>query len=185
MIRLKLAILLGFAIMFVAGLAVGRSRQVASLAPLHSDDQLPNFRQKLELTAPQTQQIEKIWHDARGHADALTHQFHEIDRQRDDAISAMLAPDQKQQYESIQRQRDARLSTVHGEIQKIMQQAEIQTRALLTPEQQKTFDDLRKQHGHHRGPPGMLMGGEGPPPPMGGGHRHWHDGPDTQPATLP
>jgi len=181
-IRLKLAIVLGFAIMFVAGLAIGRSRQLALPTP-RSDDQLPNFRQKLNLSAPQTQQIEKIWHDARGRAETMSHQFREIDHDRDEAILAMMTAEQKQQYQSIQHKRDASMEAIHAEIQKVMHQAEADTRALLTPEQQKTFDELRKQHGHRHGPSPMMMGEEGPPP-MGGRHHH-HEDAETAPATKP
>lgn len=169
--RLKLIIVLGFAIMFVAGLAVGRSRPGSHVPK--PPGLLPNFRDQLGLTPVQEQQMGQIWRDARTHADALSQHFREYDRQRDEGIAKLLSPEQKQRDEQIMRERDARVAALRQEIAKTFHDAENSTRPLLTPQQLKIFDDMVKDHHHH-----------GPPPPMGMGHHH-HRGPESMPAEGP
>ena len=186
MSHLKLFILLGFAIMFVAGLTIGRSyplvKPTAVTGPTTRPDEadgphFPTLDKELDLSATQKQQMERIWKDAHAKTDALSHQFHEFDRERDDAIQAMLDPDQKPEYIEIQHQRDEHVNTLRGEISKTMKDAEKATRELLTPDQQKKFDEIVK-HGPRHGPPPMMMGG-------GDRRFHRHGGPDTGPTDGP
>jgi Spy/CpxP family protein refolding chaperone len=175
--RLKLAILLGFVIVFAAGLTVGRSHTIP--APVvEPPEEFPNFKSKLELTEIQEQQMQKIWRDARSRSDQLAQGFHEFDRMRDDSVTELLTPEQKQKYDEIQRKRDAQVSALHGEISKMMESAQKETEAILTPEQLPKFKEIVKQHGRHHGPPPpMWMGG---PP-----HHHGRPGADTRPSEGP
>ena len=182
--RLKLVILLGFAIMFVAGLAIGRSHSTPP-APKPDDHPLHNLRDEVGLTADQEKQIEQVWHDARVHADTMARQFHDFDRQRDEAIAALMSPEQNARYQEIRHEHDERVAAVRKDIGKSMQEASQKTRSLLTPEQAKKFDSFIQKH-HRHGPPtmGMEIGperGTG----IGREHHRRRGNPDTQPATAP
>jgi Spy/CpxP family protein refolding chaperone len=182
--HLKLFILLGFAIMFVAGLTIGRAyptpRPPVVAAPTTQPDAgsgFPTIDKQLDLSPTQKLQMEKIWKDAHAKTDALSHQFREFDRDRDGSIKAMLDPDQQEQYLEIQHQRDEHVNALRAEISTTMKAAEKETRELLSPDQQKKFDEIVK-HGPRHGPPPLMMGG-GPP------HFHHHGGPDTEPGDGP
>lgn len=168
--QLKAVILLGFALMFAAGLAVGRSRTPAAQPPA-SDDAFGHLREQLNLSPAQHEQIQKIWRDARSHADTLAHQIHDADHNRDDAIKQLLTPEQRQAFDKIQQERDARITALRGEMAHTMQDAEKNVRALMTPEQLKKFDEIARQHRHHHGPS-----------PMMGTWRPRHGEPSTAPA---
>ncbi|HZK80406.1 MAG TPA: Spy/CpxP family protein refolding chaperone, partial [Humisphaera sp.] len=148
----------------------------ARVAP--APDEFPNFKSKLGLTEIQEKQMQKIWRDARSRSDQLAQGFHEFDRLRDDSVTELLTPEQKQKYDEIQRKRDAQVSALHGEISKIMENAHKETEAILTPEQLPKFKEIVKQHSRRHGPPlPMRMGG---PP-----HHHGRPGPDSRPGDGP
>jgi hypothetical protein len=175
--RLKLAILLGFVIVFAAGLTVGRSRPVPAPAAAPPDE-FPNFKLKLGLMPAQEQRMQKIWRDARNQSDQLAQGFREFDRMRDESVTSLLTPEQKQKYDDIQRKREAQVSALRSEIFKIMEGAQKETESILTPEQLPKFKEIVKQHGRRHGPPPpMWMGG---PP-----HHHGRPGPDTRPSDGP
>jgi Spy/CpxP family protein refolding chaperone len=187
--RLKLIIVLGFAIIFVAGLAVGSfvdltpHAVVKPVPPIQkkAESHFPNFREHLGLSAAQNEQVEKLWHEAHARNESLSHQFRDIDHQYEEAVISLLAPEQKIAYEKIQKDRHDRVEALRGEMVKTMKATNQSIRALLTPEQQKKFDEMARQIGPPRSPNGRMGGG---PVPMGGPHFHSHRGspPDSNPV---
>ncbi|HET6250276.1 MAG TPA: hypothetical protein VFE47_21480 [Tepidisphaeraceae bacterium] len=204
MSRLKLFIVLGFGIMFVAGLEVGRShtsltalqadwhRLVArfsrnpSIAPTQPEvkpESGPLLFGKIPISAAQDEQIHKIYHEAHSRTDSLSHQFHEFDRIRDEDIQSMLDPLQLAEYQSIQEERDSRIADLRSQISAEMEKAGKDVRALLTPGQQKQYDEVKrkfdesKDRGHRGGPGNPSHRGAGGP-----GPHHPHPGPDSGPS---
>jgi Spy/CpxP family protein refolding chaperone len=175
--RLKVAILLGFAMVFAAGLTVGRSHTAPAPTVAPPPEEFPNFKSKLDLTADQEKRMQKIWRDARTQTDQLAQGFHEFDRMRDESVDAILTPEQKLKYDEIQHKRDAQVQSLRADIKKIMQDAQKETESILTPEQLPKFKEIVKQHDRHHGPPPMFMGG---PP-----HHHGRPGPDSRPGEGP
>ncbi len=192
MIRLKLTIIIAFAIIFAAGMSVGsfvdfKSHAAVNTAPTtppKTDVHFPNFRDQLHLTPAQHEQVEKLWRDARSRNEALSHKFRDFDRQHDEAVMNLLTDEQKPLYEKIQKERHERAEALRGEMVRTMKETNQSIRALLTPEQQKKFDEIAKQNFSH--PP---TGRGGPPPMMGGPRFHRGHGPSesmpARPTTLP
>lgn len=149
---LKLAIVLGFACMFVAGVAVDR-RLAPAVAPRPQPAPSSWMARELNLSPTQQAQMHKIWADAAAKRPDLSHQFQEADRQRDDAIHALFTPEQWTQYQQILHAHSATVAALRAQAQKPIRDAEQATRQILTPEQLKKFNEILKQHGHHRGGP--------------------------------
>jgi hypothetical protein len=150
---LKLAILFGFGLMFLAGLTVGRWNKAAT--PSH--ETRPWLSQQLNLSKVQEQQMKKIWSEAAS-VQSGARQMHDADRQRDEAIRAMLSDDQKAQLELIVKEHDARVTAVQTEREKAIRDAEDRTRNILSDEQRKKFEEISKAHSHRRGNPMLRFG---------------------------
>jgi Spy/CpxP family protein refolding chaperone len=158
MIRLKLVMLLGFALMFVAGLAVGRSRKIVPAAKPPDTQPASIIGKELNLTPEQREQMKKIWEPVGHHPEPA--EYKDADRQRDESIRALMSEDQRAQYELIIHDHDTKIAALRAEHETAMRTAEAESRAILTEAQQKTFDQMIKEHGHRHGPPGMHRGGK-------------------------
>src|SRR5205823_3202085 len=97
-------------------------------------------------------------------------QFHECDKDRDQAILSLLTPEQRKQFDDIQKEHKERVDALNSERSVAMREAEDQTRQILTDDQRKKYDDILKAHGHH-GPPRNVMV-----------HRRGRGGSETEPA---
>lgn len=148
MTSLKLAIVIGFSLMFAAGLTIGRSHQPA-LAPHQNRSWLSA---QLNLTPSQEQQMRQIWSDAAA-AQGDNRQYRELDRQRDQAIRAMLTSEQRSQLDQINHDHDADVAALNGQRDRIVQEANSKTREILNDQQRLKFDEIESAHGHRRGLP--------------------------------
>ncbi|HEX4793778.1 MAG TPA: hypothetical protein VH370_08305 [Humisphaera sp.] len=172
MSNLKLAIVLGFALMFIAGLAVGRSpadnRETPAMSPQRPQHSW--LGNQLHLSAEQEKQMKAIWSSTAVTRPDLPKQFHECDKDRDQAILDLLTPEQRQQFDRIQLDHKDRVEQLNSERSQSMRDAEDQTRQILSEDQRKKYDDILKAHGHH-GPPRNAMV-----------HRRARGGSETEPA---
>jgi hypothetical protein len=145
---LKLAIVIGFSLMFAAGLTIGRSHQPA-LAP-HQDRSW--LSAQLNLAPSQEQQMRQIWSETAA-AQRDNRQYRELDHQRDQAIRAMLTPRQRSQLDQIIHDHDARVAALNAQRDRIVQEANAKTRDILNDQQRLKFDEIESAHGHRRGIP--------------------------------
>jgi len=144
---LKLAILLGFGLMFAAGLAVGRAGRMAAASQRHTAD--PSYlAARLNLTADQQKQMECIWSDALTKAPDMPARVHDLDVARDAAVEKDLSPEQRTTFEQLEAERDSQVTALRAERDKILHDAQDKTRAILTPDQTKIFDQIIKESGH-------------------------------------
>lgn len=148
MTSLKLAIVIGFSLMFAAGLTIGRSHQPA-LSPRTNRSWLSS---QLNLTPSQEQQMRQIWSEAAT-AQADNRQYRELDRQRSESIRALLTPEQRSQLDQINRDHDAQVAALNAQRDHIVQEANAKTREILDDQQRLKFDEIENAHGHHRGMP--------------------------------
>lgn len=192
--RLELTIVVGFAIAFVAGLAVGMSGLAARSHPADTTvvpalkpevvDHFPAMGGQLNLTPDEKQKMEAIWKDAHAKTEKLHQAIGEDDQARGADVRKLLTAEQLHAYDEIQRNHDANIAKYHGEIRADMDDMHKRIRAILTPEQVIKFDLMAKEHGYRHGPPPM----GGPPGEGFGPPRHHHHGPDTatsRPETAP
>lgn len=148
MTGLKLAILLGFGLMFAAGLAVGRSTRLAAAVSQPPKADASWLAVQLNLTPKQQEQMQEIWSAALLAAPDMPARIHDLDVARDNAVDKILSPDQLKTFQQLEDARQAELTQLRAQREKIMHDAQDQTRAILDPEQQRKFDALIRAHGH-------------------------------------
>lgn len=170
--RSNLIILATFILVLSAGMVVGRLW--AKLAPVveRSADHQPSWlADQLELTTQQRQQMDAIWADTKQKLDKAGERRAELDRDREQAVLAMLTPAQQKSYQKIIADFRARRTELEKERHDLIHDADQRSEALLNPDQKTRWEQLRNnRHGPHGephpgGPPGPHNGpGEGPPP---------------------
>jgi hypothetical protein len=177
--RTRFILVVTIVLVLGAGVVVGRLwANLPSMS--HGEDKPPPSFAKiiLKLTADQDKQMDSIWADVHQKIDETFEQRKTLDREHDQAISALLSPEQYISYEEIQQEyRDGR-----GELdklrQKLVHDGEIKSIALLDAEQKKLWDQM--PHRPH------LWGHGSATSPGGGGARFGFDGsPPHGPSTRP
>jgi len=118
----------------------------------------PPWMGQLGLTSDQQDAIQKIWKDTRQKIGNTFDRRHVLDKQRDQEMTeflSQLSPTQKAAFEKIQADYHAQRATLDQERQKMIDDANAQSRSILTDEQKEKWDVLTKQmHDHERrGPP--------------------------------
>jgi hypothetical protein len=155
----RLILFATFVLVLVAGIVLGRlwgrlpeRRAPSGASPSWLADQL-------DLSHDQRQKMDAIWADTRKELGQTMKERHDLEKQRDDAIVALLTPAQKAQYDRIlQNFRDKRenLDRKRGAM---IHDAETRSRALLNDQQARTWDEVnqrwrqRRQHGGRHGSP--------------------------------
>lgn len=174
MTRLKLAVLLGFALAFAAGTSVGLLVSLPQPAEADPPRRSHDFARQLGLSDQQRDEMRRIWGETvmgkdRGFRDAKR----QIWQEKDKAVEALLTDEQREQYDAILAECDLRLEEMDAQWQKVIDEAVEKTKAILTPEQIKKYEQFRAaRRGRHsrggrgRGPrgPGDQGKPHGPPP---------------------
>jgi Spy/CpxP family protein refolding chaperone len=109
--------------------------------------------EQLALTPQQRQQMDDIWAKAGQQISKTWDLRRQLDRDRDQAIVALLSDQQKAQYDALLRDFRAKRSELDKQRDQLRHDAEAQSRALLDPNQQRVWDTLQQSHDHH-GPHG-------------------------------
>jgi len=154
----KIVLLLSTVVLMLgAGVVVGR----LSLAPLppvaipqtQPDRPRPWFDQ-LALSAQQRQEMDAIWTDTKQklHNLSMMDRRRELDRQRDEAIRALLSEQQLSAYEQINNDFHSRIDQLDKQRQKLIDDANQRSRALLDDNQKKLWDEQSKRMHAHGGP---------------------------------
>jgi Spy/CpxP family protein refolding chaperone len=146
-------------LMLGAGVVVGRLSLAplphAAIAQTQPDRPRPWFDQ-LALSSQQRQQMDAIWNDTKQklHNLSMMDRRRELDKQRDESIRALLSGQQLASYEQINRDFHAGLDELDKERQKLIDDANQRSRALLDDNQKKLWDDQSKRpRDHGRGGP--------------------------------
>lgn len=174
MSKTKIILAVTFLLVFAAGAVVGTVRPLVVPGGHHGGPGEPRswFARELGLTPEQQDQMHRIWAEQapgtreRDHGDRRR----EFQRQRDDAIKAMLTDEQRGKYDAIQKEYADHLTDLAKERQAAFQQAVERTKAILTPQQVEKYDALLKKRneggpgGPGGGPPPWRDRREGPPP---------------------
>ena len=189
----KIVVIIGFIVAFAAGVMVGnrdaRKGEDANATPTTTAPTTRPGRggswiaSELGLTSEQRQAMDKIWSEmagrGRGENEEKRRQFR---RERDEAIAALIRPEDKEKLEQIGAEYSEKLAALDRESREAFASAVEQTKALLRPEQRAKYDELLKRHHWDRdrgpGPRG------GPGGPGGSGRRDDHR-PGSRPSTEP
>jgi hypothetical protein len=144
-------------LVLAAGLSVGR---LTARLPLDrpllgagSADQRSWLADQLGLRPDQRQQMDAIWKQTWPQMEKTFEARRDLDKQRDQAIQALLDPQQRIAYQKTLDEFRARREDLFKQRNQLMQDANAQSRALLDEDQQKVWDVLTKQmrdrHGFH------------------------------------
>jgi hypothetical protein len=102
-----------------------------------------------------------IWEAVRERVHQTFDDAQQLQKQRDDALVAMLSDEQKSQFEKISRDYSDRFAQLTRQREQMFQDAVRQTKELLSDEQRLKYDEILRT----RVPPGSVAGGPGLGPP--------------------
>jgi len=184
MTKVRIAVILGFALAFAAGGSVGMLA-TPKQAPASRRGCGPDLSEQLGLTAEQRKKMHDIWTEfVVGRDREFRDGKRALWREKDEAIEGLLTDEQRIEYDAILADCDRRMKEMDEQWREIIQQAVDKTRKILTAEQAKKYDEFRanrrarwsrKGSGAPRGRSHFGPGGRGPGHPGG-------SPPDTKPA---
>ena len=167
MTKVKLIMLL--ALVFALGAGAVAGYVGATRLPPHAGEHGPgapgnhdretDLARELNLTDAQREQMRKIWSDAmqgagREHMDKMR----SLQRERDDAVIALLTPEQKQSYDKLQSDYRDKMDAMGRDREKAFAKAVEETNQILDPQQQQKYAEIRKRRSE-RGDRGDWRGG--------------------------
>jgi Spy/CpxP family protein refolding chaperone len=152
--KAKLVVSIGFAIAFAAGLVVGLwMRQPAIASVAQSKDDRSWLARELNLDAAKGEEVKRIWSEAMKSSSREQDEARRraLRKERDDAIAAMIRPDDKTAYETVMHVYNDRNNEISRERAAAFDDAVERTKAILTPEQRAKYDELLKKREQERG----------------------------------
>jgi LTXXQ motif family protein len=151
----KLIVVIGFVIAFASGWVVALKTHMASpaesqVAPGASTSPGPGrhgwLTTELNLRPDQQEQMKKIWSDTahRGRQE-MEDRRRAFRKERDDAIAALVRPEDRAKYEQIQKSYAEHNAQLERESRASFQSAVEQTKRILDPAQQQKYDQILKR----------------------------------------
>jgi Spy/CpxP family protein refolding chaperone len=112
---------------------------------------------QLDLSAEQQKQMDKIWGDTRQQMQKLFERRHDLEKQRDQQVLALLDSGQRAAYDKINQDFRTQREDFDKQRESLIADANARSRALLDPSQKDKWDILSKemQMRRRRGPMGM------------------------------
>jgi Spy/CpxP family protein refolding chaperone len=144
----RAVVITGFLIAFAAGLVVGTrvhpKVETPATRPVHRGGWLAS---DLNLTPQQQEEMKRIWSDtASGDRQGRDERRRDLARQRDEAIKAIVRPEDKQRYEEILRTYDTDSAALAREGRADFQKAVERTKQILTPDQRARYEEFLRRH---------------------------------------
>ncbi|HRU06160.1 MAG TPA: periplasmic heavy metal sensor [Candidatus Brocadiia bacterium] len=158
---------------FVAAFAAGVAAGVALFPPPAPPPPGSWLTHELDLTPEQRTQMRQIWSGVMGGGRGQRHvERQALEKERDEAIQALLTEEQKARYDEVMKSFSAKVAAQAEERKKAFDDAVESTKKILNEKQRAKYEEILKQRGGRgrRGPPGPPPddgGGPEPPPPSG------------------
>jgi Spy/CpxP family protein refolding chaperone len=161
MTRVKLIMLL--ALVFALGAGAVAGYVSATRLPPHEGehggpggpggrDREMDLARELNLTEAQREQMRKIWSEAmQGAGREHMEKMRSLQRERDEAVVALLTPEQKQAYDKLQADYREKMDAMGREREKAFAKAVEETNQILDPQQQQKYAEIRKRRQGERG----------------------------------
>jgi hypothetical protein len=172
MTRIRIAVILGFALAFAAGASVGMLASLPREATASRTGRGPDLAAQLGLSSQQRTEMHAIWSEfVTGRDREFRDRKRALWQEKDEAIEGLLTDEQWVEYDATCADCDRRMREMDEQWQEVIQQAVEWTKAILTPEQVKKYDEFRasrqirrtrKGGGDSRGPSRFSPGGRGP-----------------------
>lgn len=148
MFRSKIVFLLTVLLMLGAGVVLGRIS--ARMPGPPGEGRPPSWlADQLDLTTDQRKQMDAIWAETKQKIGKTFEKRRAIDKQRDQAIMALLTPEQKRAYEGILDSARAQRATLDKEREAAVREANERSRALLDDRQKQRWETLTQQMREH------------------------------------
>lgn len=147
--RLKLVVILVTFLALAAGVTAGMlaAKLPASTAPplLPPIDRTP-LAEELQLNPDQRDQMRTIWEGVRTNVHETFQLAQQVQKERDDALVALLNDDQKAAFEKIARQYADEFTDLTRQRDQTFADAVERTRKLLNAEQRTKYEEILKTH---------------------------------------
>jgi len=144
MSKVRLMVILGFAMAFAAGASVGMLISLPQAASADRPSRPGDLAEQLGLSAQQREQMHKIWGEfVMGRDKEFRDSKREIWQAKDEAIENLLTQEQRSEYDAICADCELRLMAMDQQWQTVIDQAVEKTKAILTPEQAKKYEEFR------------------------------------------
>jgi Spy/CpxP family protein refolding chaperone len=136
--------------------AGGTSTETPPPSPMALSDEL-------QLTPDQREQMRQIWEPVRSQVHARFTEADDLQRQRDQALVALLNDEQKAKFEKISKQFADKFAAINESREKTFQSAVDRTLAILDETQRAKYQSIIRDRFPHL--PTTQTGGPPPPPP--------------------
>jgi Spy/CpxP family protein refolding chaperone len=143
----RLLLIIGFAFSFGAGVLLSprlmhSTQATPATQPSRRDGWLTS---ELNLTPQQQEQMKKIWSETahRGNREQEDRR-RQIRKDRDDAIAALIQPQDKEKFELALKTYADQQSAMDKEWRASFERAEEKTKQILNPEQRKKYEEMLK-----------------------------------------
>lgn len=153
MSRVKIIVTVAFVMALSAGASVGM------LMARSTDSRAPRswMADELGLSSDQRDQLRSIWQDVSRNRQRDWERRHAIEKERNEAIVALLSPEQKAEYDAVLQQSQLELQEISKQRDETQQQAVERTKQILSPSQRSKYEELlqKKRDGkeNRRGSP--------------------------------
>lgn len=107
---------------------------------------------ELQLNDQQVTQMRDIWESVRGKTRGAYDEAQRLEKQRDQALLALLNDDQKQAFEKISQDFARRYAELTQSRDQTFRDAVSATKQLLSDDQKKKYDEILKSHGAELSP---------------------------------
>jgi len=146
--RVMLILIAAFAVTLAAGIAAGYA--VCSSAN-HAPRRFPD----LKLTAEQRAKMDEIWNAVKRDSRKLqSEQRQALQKQREEAVRAILTEEQKVKYDSVLKDHAGKMAELGKAREKAFQEAVEKTKLILNADQQKKYEEWLKNWREDRRPGG-------------------------------
>src|SRR4051794_10862870 len=136
-------------------------------APAPTPGERTPLVEELQLSPEQRDQMRDIWESTRGRVHQTFDDAQRLQKDRDDALVALLNDEQKARFQKISQEYADRFEALTKKRDTAFEEAVEKTRAILNDTQRQKYDELLRRHvgpdgpGTRRGTGGGLGGGPG------------------------
>ncbi|HWE02284.1 MAG TPA: hypothetical protein VG326_07705 [Tepidisphaeraceae bacterium] len=148
-----LVVVLMFALALGAGMVAGK---LSARAPLAAPTvETGTLSDELKLSADQQRQMQRIWEQMQAVSQRCVEDARKVQREQDQALEAMLTPEQLAKWSKITTQSASDVSVLDAKRKEALDTAIKRTNALLDESQRKKYNQLIR---NRLGPGGGLQG---------------------------
>lgn len=151
MTKAKTMVCICFVLAFAAGVCVGLLVSRSASGPRSGSW----LSRELDLTREQREQMRQIWSEVmRASGERQRERRDTLQKERDEAISALLTNEQEREYEQLMEQYARKHQELSQERRKRFEETVEKTKQILTESQRKKYEELLKNGRGPRGRPG-------------------------------